>query len=306
MNATIGIDIGGTKTCAGVVDGAGRVLHHAIRPTPAQDGADAVLATAGDVAIEMLEWAACADVTVGGAGAGSAGTVDARGVISHATDSLPGWTGADVAGRLSERLNLNVRVINDVHAMALAEHRFGAAVGSATALVVAVGTGIGGAIVTAGALSAGRTGTAGAVGHLAVPAAEPRTCPCGRVGHVEAYASGPAIVADYISRGGAADNLEQVAANASAGDERACQAIASAGMTLGTALGGLSNVLDPDVIVIGGGVAQLGHLLFDPLNRALRAQTLPGPDTVAVRTAALGPLAGTVGAAILAVASQPE
>jgi glucokinase len=301
-SVALGIDVGGTKTCAAVVDPAGRVLRTTTAPTPARAGAAAILRTAADLATELLRWADSQGIEVVGCGAGVAGTVDARGVISHATAALPGWAGTDVAGGLSEALDRTVTVVNDVHAMALGEHRFGAAADTGSALIVAVGTGIGGAIVSGGALVIGRTGTAGALGHVPVPAAEPRTCPCGRIGHVEAYASGPAIVADYVARGGVADRLQQVAAAARAGDRLARGVISAAGEVLGTVLGGLSNVLDPDVVVIGGGVANLGDMFFDPLESALRRHALVGPDRVRIRRAALGDLAAVVGAASLALA----
>jgi glucokinase len=119
---------------------------------------------------------------------------------------------------------------------------------------------------------------------------------------VEAYASGPAIVADYVARGGVADRLQQVAAAARAGDRLARGVISAAGEVLGTVLGGLSNVLDPDVVVIGGGVANLGEMFFDPLEAALRQHALVGPDRVRIRRATLGDLAAVVGAASLALA----
>jgi glucokinase len=303
MDAAIGIDVGGTKTSAALVDAAGHVLHHATAPTPARDGAAAVLRNAGEMAVEMLHRGLRAEINVVGCGAGVAGTVGSDGVITHATDSLPGWAGTDVAGGLATALHLPVRVVNDVHALALGEHRFGAAAGADNSLIVAVGTGIGGAFICGGTLVTGRTGTAGAIGHMPVPADEPRPCPCGRAGHIEAYASGPAIVAEYVARGGSADRLEHVAAGALAGDQVARQVITDAAAMLGTVLGGLANLLDPEVIVLGGGVAQIGALLFDPLERALRQQTLTGPDTVPVRPAALGRFAGVIGAATLALSA---
>jgi glucokinase len=304
MEVALGIDIGGTKTSAGVVDASGRVLHHATRPTPARDGAAAVLHTAAELAREMLESVVGMNAQIRGCGAGVAGTVDRNGIISHATEALPGWAGTDVAQELSAALELPVRVVNDVQAMALGEHRFGAAADAESALIVAVGTGIGGAIICGGAVVAGRTGTAGAVGHVPVPAPVPRRCPCGRMGHVEAYASGPAIVADYVARGGVAARLEEVAGNARAGDELAREVIATAGAILGTALGGLSNVLDPELIVVGGGAANLGELLFDPLEAALYREAISGPDQVPVRPTGLGALAAVVGAASLALPAR--
>lgn len=295
----VGIDLGGTKIVGGVVTDDGQVLHTSTQPTPAREGAKAVLHAVTELARALSGWAGAQGLHVVGCGAGIAGTVDPAGTVTHATDALPGWAGTNVSGALAEALQLPTLVVNDVHALALAEHRLGAAAGAHDALVVAIGTGIGGALIQHGSLVLGRTGTAGAIGHIPAPSRDARPCPCGRTGHLEAYASGPAIVAQYVSKGGQAERLEQVAAQARGGDTPALTVIRDAATTLGHALGGVATLLDPDVIVIGGGVAQLGDLLLEPLERALRTEALPGPNRTRVAPAVLGPAAGMIGAAIL-------
>ncbi|WP_274385973.1 ROK family protein [Streptosporangium sp. KLBMP 9127] len=213
----IGVDLGGTKTAAGVVTLDGRLLHSAHLPTPAASGAAAVLSQAVRLAAAEAAWAGEAGLRPVACGVGSAGTVDARGEVSHATTALPGWRGTPLRAAFTAALDLPVRVLNDVHAWALGEARLGAALHSRTALVVTVGTGIGGALVVDGELVPGRTGTAGALGHLPVPAPGPaRRCPCGRTGHLEAYASGPAILARHRELGGAGEDLADVAGLAAA------------------------------------------------------------------------------------------
>ncbi|MEU7892458.1 ROK family protein [Nonomuraea sp. NPDC049152] len=297
MKAVLGIDIGGTKIAAGLVTAEGAVLHSRTARTPAREGAAAVLAQA-----LRLARAVCADgVEIMACGVGSAGTIDARGVVTHATGALPGWTGTDLRSAFSSALRLPVQVLNDVHAWALGEARFGAAAGAADALVVTVGTGIGGAIVREGRVVRGATGSAGSIGHIpapssvSAPAARSRRCPCGRIGHLEAYASGPGILATFRERGGTADDL------ATMEGALADEVIDEAATLLGRALAGAITVLDPEIVVIGGGVALLGDRLMLPLARAVGQEALPGPDRVTIRPAALAPAGGIVGAATAAM-----
>ncbi len=295
--AVLGIDIGGTKIAAGLVSAEGVVLRSRTARTPAREGAAAVLAQAVRLAREVCaeggEIVAC--------GVGSAGTIDAEGVVTHATAALPGWIGTDLRSAFSSALRLPVRVLNDVHAWALGEARFGAAAGAEDALVVTVGTGVGGAIVREGRVVRGATNSAGAIGHIPAPsplpgrAARPRRCPCGRIGHLEAYASGPGILATFRERGGTADDL------ASMEGGLADEVIDEAATLLGRALAGVITVLDPEIVVIGGGVARLGERLLLPLARAVGREALPGPDRVTIRPAALASAGGVVGAAAAAM-----
>nr|BFE56044.1 ROK family protein [Dactylosporangium thailandense] len=282
----LGIDIGGTKIAAALVyaDGTTGPLHRV--PTPAREGPAAVLRAAAGLGRRVI-----GDAAVAGCGVGTAGAVDPHGRISHATDSLPGWAGTDVRAALTEALGVTVLVRNDVHAMAVAEAAWGAAAGAGTALVVAVGTGIGGALVAGGSLLTGRLGLAGSIGHLPATASLGRRCGCGGVDHVEAYAAGPAIAADHARRAGldTAPRLEDVPAGS--------PAIAFAAEILGHGLAAAANLLDPDAIVLGGGVLGLGEPFRAAVLGALRAAALPGVAGVPVRSPALGPAAVLAGAA---------
>lgn len=302
--AALGLDIGGTKTAAALVRADGTVLASRSAPTPAAEGPDAVLSLAAELARAVRAEAGAHAVAVVGAGVGTAGTVDHRaGVVRFATDLLPGWTGTPVGEWLSSALGLPVVVDNDVNAMALGEAR--ELVG--TVLVVAVGTGVGGAIVRDGCLEHGATGTAGEVAHLLVaPTSDGRRCGCGRVDHLEAIASGPNIALTYRRRTGRTGDLRAVAERADAGDPTADEVIVEGATVLGRALAGLADVLDPAAIVIGGGVPTVGRRWWDPLEAALRAEALPGPAGVDLRPTHLGPHAGVVGAALLALADRLE
>jgi glucokinase len=293
MTATLGVDIGGTKIVAAVVQQDGTTGPPARVATPAAEGPRAVLAAA--VAAARAAIAQAAGPAPVACGVGTAGTVGADGVISFATDSLPGWAGTDLAAAFSSALKLPVTVLNDAHAAAIGE----SACGYADALVVSVGTGIGGGLICDGKLRTGRTGSAGAVGHLPAPRRERRRCGCGGVDHLEAYASGPAIVTSYLRHAGMAApvSLPEVTALARADDAPARLAIDQAGEVLGAVLGGLANVLDPEVVVIGGGVAALADLLAGPVGREFRAHALPGPATCDLKFSTLGSLAAVIGAA---------
>ncbi|MEU4574774.1 ROK family protein [Nonomuraea sp. NPDC023979] len=302
----VAVDIGGTKIAAGLVDAAGRLTGERRTPTPAADGGEAIMAAVLDCVRPLL---ALGGDRVVACGIATAGVVDAGGRISSATDLLTGWAGTDVRSIAGHALGLPVAVVNDCHAAGTAEARLGAARGARTALVVAVGTGIGGALVTGGTTYPGPTGTAGALGHLPAPASAlvaGRKCSCGATDHIEAHASGPAIERTYHELTGrelTGDRLDlaAIAALARSGDPRATQVITTAATLLGRTLAGAANLLDPDVIVIAGGVSRLGPLLLDPLRLAYRADALPGPRRAPIHPAALTDQAGLIGAGLTAL-----
>lgn len=267
----IGVDIGGTKTAAGLVDRTGRLLRCERVATPS--GGGGVLD-----AVASLVHRVGAGVEVAGIGVGAPGVIDpATGVVVSATNVLPGWSGTPVLAGLAARTGLPVTVDNDVRMMAQGEVRAGAARDSDTVLFVSVGTGIGGALVCGGRPRRGSHGTAGDIAHLLAGETGPVRCGCGADDHVEAVASGPAIAA--AARPGA---------------------LSHAGTVLGRALAGLVSALDVDAVVVGGGVAQAGAALLEPFAAALHAEVLPPLRDLPVLGAALGTDAPLVGAALLA------
>lgn len=297
----LGIDIGGTKVAAGLVDDRGQLLHHVQVPTPAREGPEAILAAALVAARAVLS---ATQKRVRSCGVATAGTVDPAGRILTATTLLRDWAGADVGGYLRNALDLPVTVRNDVHAAGLAEVCVGTARGARTALMIAIGTGIGGAILVNGSIENGRTGTAGSLGHVPAPTSSGRLCSCGAPDHLEALASGPAMEDAYQSRTGMRLDLRAIGALANQGNPCAQNVVSAAGSMVGRVLAGVANVIDPDVIVIGGGVSSLGALLLDPISVAYRQEALPGPATCRIDLAALGPNAGLVGAALDAIVHQ--
>ncbi|MFC8176748.1 ROK family protein [Streptomyces sp. NPDC057325] len=296
MIPVAGVDIGGTKTAAGLVAPDGTLLARRMLPTPAQDGPDAVIATAVRAVREL-------DAPVAAVGVGSAGVVDpGTGRIVAATDALPGWAGTELRRELEQALGVPVAIDNDVHAHALGEAWLGAATGHRHVLLVAIGTGIGGSLLIDGQVHRGARAVAGHVGHVPVPSAAGAACTCGGTGHVEAVGSGPALLAAYRGRGtGSAASLAEVSALASAGDAEARAVLARGARALGEALGGIVNTTDPELVLIGGGVSGCGPEWWGPLREAFEAELLTPLKDVELRPGLLGGDAAVLGAARLAL-----
>ncbi|MGH2390350.1 MAG: ROK family protein, partial [Chloroflexota bacterium] len=249
----IGIDVGGTKIAGAIVTARGDLCYSLQEPTRAWEGPETLMRRLIAMAAQLRD----RRPDVAAIGVASAGQIDPElGTVVYANRNLPGWTGMPIAARLHGALSLPVSVDNDVRALALAEAHWGAGMGSGVLLVAALGTGIGGAIVLDGRLFRGAGNSAGELGHIPVTASGPR-CGCGNRGCLEAYAGGPRIAAAYtrVTRGEPCD-LRAVAAAARNGDDRAVAVFAQAGRMLGRGLAGLANTLDPDRLVIGGGVAE--------------------------------------------------
>ncbi|QNE13209.1 ROK family protein [Pseudarthrobacter sp. NBSH8] len=305
----IGVDLGGTKTAAGVVSGDGEVLFSETIPTLNRDGSDAILDATAALVSSLMSRAQAEGLNVVGVGVGSAGVIDAgRGVVVSATDAILGWAGTKLTAALAARLGLApeaVQAVNDVHAHALGESWTGSAAGTTSSLLVAFGTGVGGSFVLAGHPVLGHRYAGGHVGHFASPYAFheglPVPCVCGGAGHVEAVASGPAIREAYLRLGGNEPVLDArgVFARAGSGDAVAIKAVGLGAAAAGQAVGGLANILDPEVVVVSGGLSDAGAPWWRPMERALRAELLPALLGLPVLPAKLGNAAAMVGAARL-------
>lgn len=310
MTLLIGVDVGGTKVLAGEVGADGRVVRTATRRTPGRRVSVRVLEDALSAAVSAVAEGRSPD----GIGLAAAGFVDVAGERVMFAPHLP-WAGEDVRRRLAERWGAPVTLDNDANCAAHAESRLGAAREASSALVVTMGTGIGGALLLDGRLLRGANGMAGEFGHMQV-VPDGRPCECGRAGCWEQYSSGNALVRFARARvvaeptvltdlcQGQPDQLTgpMVTAAAEDGDLVARQAFASVGDWLGVGLAGLVAAFDPEVVVVGGGVSAAGDRLLDPARIALR-RALVGAEHRAVpeiRVAHFGPEAGLVGAALLA------
>ncbi|WP_406134840.1 ROK family protein [Streptomyces sp. NBC_01089] len=304
QRSLVGVDVGGTKIAAGLVSADGTLLTSLVRPTPAAEGPAAVLDAIAAAVLDLP-----GHQQAEGLGIGTGGVIDRdSGVVLSANDLLPGWAGTRLSEELTARLGLPVAADNDANVFALAEQTYGAGVGCRSALYVSVGTGIGGGLVIGGRLLRGAHSTAGEFGHIAVPEATGLSCNCGRTGHLEAVASGPAMTARFRELTGSdnGDGLRHVAALAEtdpgpAGTDGAAarRVLAGGAGALGRALAGLVNTVDPERVVIGGGVASIGAAYWEPLTDAFTAELLPCPSGLRPVPAALGPRAAVVGAAAL-------
>lgn len=305
----IGIDVGGTKTAAMRVAADGTVLAREILPTPADD-----MAATLDTIVVAAKTVATADVAA--AGIAAAGLVEtATGVLRFAPNLA--WRDAPLVAFVSERLGVPVVADNDNTAAAWGEYRFGAGRGYRDLLLVGVGTGIGGGIVAGGELFRGAHGFAAEIGHIVVEPDGP-LCGCGNRGCWEQVASGQAVTraGREAVRSGVETSLVELSGGdvdrvtgplvtraAQGGDLVAIGIIAEVGRRLGVGIAGLVNVLDPEVVVVAGGVAAAGDLLLEPARAAYR-DTVEAPDhrpEVPIVPAELGNDAGAVGAAALAL-----
>ena len=294
----VGVDLGGTKIAVGLVARDGSMGEVLTAPTPALSGGEAVL----DAVASLIALAAEGADDVAGVGVGTAGVVDAtRGSIISATDTFASWVGTDVAAGLRSRLGWDAtraaEVRNDVDAHALGEAWLGAGRGRSSMLMVAVGTGVGGAVVLDGRRWTGAHHVAGEMGHIPTPGAEGLRCPCGAEGHLEAVAAGPAIERAYAGASGELLVGPEIMALAAAGAEPAARVVAEAAVALGRAIAGVATVLDPECVVIGGGVARAGDEWWMPLREACRGEVVPVLKNLSILPAALGPEAAILGAA---------
>ena len=281
MALSIGVDVGGTKIAAGVVDEEGAVLERIQRASPANDRAS-ILDTIVDCALELKE----SHPEAVAVGIGAAGFVSSdRNTMASGTNL--DWTGVRIGDVVAERVGLPVVVENDANAAGWAEARFGAGAGKRNVLVVTLGTGVGGAIVIDGRLVRGAAGFAAEIGHINV---EPdgRPCGCGQRGCLERYGSGTALGVNgwelarfqpsYAARiielsGGNPEHISGKAVTAAAreGDPAALECYARLGRALGQGLADLAAVLDPEVIVMTGGMTEAGPILLEPVTAAFRA-----------------------------------
>jgi glucokinase len=311
MALTVGIDVGGTKIAGGVVDEHGMVLATALRQSPATDTA------AIEVAIEEVVSELRGSHDVDGVGVGAAGFIDAARSTVLFSPNLA-WRDEPLKSDLETRLGLPVVIENDANAAAWGEFTFGAGEDVDDLLLVTVGTGVGGGMVLTGELHRGAFGVAAEIGHLRVVPGG-LLCGCGNKGCWEQYASGNALVRDardqarrgsliaksLVDRaGGDVDAITGplITEAASDGDAFAIELLEVLGRWLGEGIASLTAVLDPAVVVIGGGVSDAGDLLLDPIRAHFRSN-LTGRNyrpALEIRQATLGNKAGLIGAADLA------
>jgi glucokinase len=306
----IGVDLGGTNVRSAVVDEAGRIAHHAKLSVAGSGSAEAVIDRT--VACIARTMDGCGRDRVCGIGVGTPGLVVAEtGEVVYAPN-VPGWKDLPLGSILEARLGAPVAVENDANAAAIGEHWVGAGRGVRHMICLTLGTGVGGAIILNDQIWRGANGAAGEVGHITV-VENGALCGCGAPGCLEAYASAPAIArqAREALQTGRASRLRDLCAGdldaitsamvaraAEEGDPAAQEVMHRAGTLLGMAISSLTNLLNPELFVIGGGVINAGDLLFTPIWHEVRRRAYKwSAGILRIVPAALGDDAGIIGAA---------
>jgi glucokinase len=313
MTLAIGIDVGGTKLLGGIVDEDGKILARIRKDTP-KEGGVALTDRVADLVRELMAQSSSPITKVG---LSAAGFVSADRQTMLAPPNIAGWTGVNLGKELKERLGLDVIVENDANAAAWGEYKFGSGKGSSHAILLILGTGLGGGIILSGELYRGAYGTAGELGHMRL-VIDGQLCGCGARGCFEQYAAGPALLRharegisaaperafDLLKRGdGTPAGLTgaHLTAAAKDGDRLALSAFTITGEWLGLGIASIVVAFDPDLIIISGGLVEAGDFLLEPARGALeRAASFSGHPLPRIVPAQLGNDAGLVGVADLA------
>ncbi len=259
--AVLGVDIGGTKIAAGIVSESAEVLRLLTVPTKAADGFEASI---GQV-FAAIEGCLRDDVTA--IGICAPGPLNPKTGVVLNPPNLPGWRNVPLAALVSERFGLRCRVENDANAAGLAEALFGAARGFSSVFYVTLSTGVGAGIIFDGKIYHGKNGAAAEGGHVTIDYASDAICNCGAPGCIEVLASGTAIARKGLTP-------EQVSQGVAQSDPRATRILDETSVMIGAWLGSMISLLDPDIIVIGGGVARIGEPLFSRLRRIVPTRTI--------------------------------
>jgi glucokinase len=309
----LAVDLGGTNIRVAVVSADGKLTHRRGVPTGAAEGPDAVLERIVNLVREVADDAEV--LSEAPVGIASPGPLDPRSGVVFFTPNLPGWRNVPLGERVARGVGRDVYVANDGNCAALGEVAFGAAKGVSDLIYLALGTGVGGGVISSGHLIDGVRGLGAELGHSVVALDGPR-CTCGSVGCLEAFASGWAIAREgqlvattedgraiLEAASGGPITASVIMRAAEAEDPAASAILERAGYALGAAVGSFVNIFNPELVVIGGGVAVLGEWLLAPAKRALIAHAfLSNREDVRFAMSALGDDTGLFGAAALAFA----
>jgi len=300
QQVSIGLDIGGTKIAGGLMNAQGDLLEQQVFTTAAAEGGPVVFQQMLAVVDEFVRRSAALGLAVIGVGVATPGVVDVQtGTVTYASNNIPGWSGTPIGAGIRERFALPAWADNDGNVALVGELSFGAGRGVRDALMITLGTGIGGSVAVDGQILRGAHGSAGKFGHVPVSRSGP-VCSCGRRGCVEAYASGPAIAREAGRQFGFAGTAEELVTLARDGDAGAVRVFRRAGERLGMAIAAAVNLLDPGLCLVSGGLTAAGSLLLEPARRVMATKCHPTTaDRTRLEMAALGPKAGLLGAAYL-------
>lgn len=320
-NLVLGIDVGGTKILTAVIGAGGKIRSSDYSITPAGEGPEAVVKSILKSAGRALEQAGITAAGLYAAGVGAPGLSNPETGMLFTSPNLPGWHNVPLREILEKALGRKVFLINDANAAAVGELYYGAGRGVRNFIYITVSTGIGGGIIIDGRIYTGATGTAGELGHMTIDVEGP-ACHCGNRGCWETLASGTALAREArnsIKSGAATSilryaggelakvNAEAVDRAAQAGDKLAAGLIARTAYYLGVGLANLINIFNPEVIVIGGGLSDIGDRLLLPAYEEASRRAFPQPyQAVRFARAELGRDSGVVGAAAFALEKMKE
>ena len=299
----LGLDIGGTKLAAGVVDTSGRVHSFAVASTLAAEGPESGLERLFALGRSAVEESGIAWPAIVAVGIGAGGPLDAAGGVLTAPPHLPGWLDVPLTNLAETALGLPAALENDATAAAAGEHRFGAGAGTRHMVYLTISTGVGGGIVIDGRLYRGASGNGGELGHVTVDYRGRPCRGCGRRGCLEAYVSGTSIAERAREAGMDGAVAADVAVAARAGNPVARAVWAETVDALACGLTSIVNLFEPELVVLGGGVVSgTGEQLLGPVRtRVLAGSMSPAAAGVKIVEAGLGERVGVVGAAAIAI-----
>ena len=308
----IGVDVGGTNVKIALVDKEGSIVYSNTTPTRAEMGYEYTISNIKQAINDLMKETKTDKNSIEGIGFGFPGQIDCDAGVVRVLPNIPGWINVPVSKIMEKEFGIPTKVDNDVRCAALGELAFGAGKGCQNLICITVGTGIGSGLIVNGKLVRGADNAAGEIGHIKLQMHDGPICGCGDSGCLEAFASGPGIVAmaqEYILGGKSTKYRELanpeitpyiVAEAAKQGDKVALKIFERIGEYIGIGLSSVVNLLNPEKIVIGGGVADAGEILFTPLINTLKKRAMPiQAKSVSVVPAQLGNAAGVIGASLL-------
>jgi len=317
----LAMDLGGTKIFAAIISNKGQVMAREYCLTLADEGPEAVINRIFSAIDHFLSQRNINLSQLGGISIAAAGAIDFEKGLITSSPHLPGWHDVPLRDIVKEKYKVNTFLINDASAAALGEYHFGVGQGVNNLVLLTLGTGIGGGIIINGRLYSGASGSAGEIGHTTIDVNGPR-CSCGNIGCLEALVSGTAIAREAIRRigqgerssltkiaGGKIEDItaEEVLTAARAGDSLASEVILKAATYLGVGLANVVNIFNPEMIIIGGGMAKMGDLLLNPARQVVRGRAFQlSAQVVQIVPAQLGDDAGVLGAAVFAFQQEVD
>ena len=311
----LAVDLGGTKIITAIISDQGQIMAREYCLTLAEEGPQPVINRILSAIDHLLSGKSMAPSQLDSISLAAAGAIDFDQGLVTSSPNLPGWHNIPLRDTVKEKYGVNTFLINDASAAALGEHQFGAGKGVNNLVLLTVGTGIGGGIIINGELYLGACGSAGEIGHMTIDVNGPR-CSCGNIGCLETLTSGTAVAREAIRRisqgersslteivSGKIEDItsEMVEDAAAGGDSLASEVILQAATYLGVGMVNLVNIFNPEMIIVGGGMAKMGDRLLNPARQVVMDRVFPLlAQAVCIVPAQLGEDAGVLGAAVFA------